>query len=379
MKKYIKGGHVFLEEGVRENLYIGIVHGKITDISEEKPRDGKIFDYSAYSISPGYVDTHVHGYDGYDVMDLKEESLGEISAGIVKNGVTSFLATTLTAKTQDLTRACEIIARQKNCVKGAKVSGIFLEGPFFTERHKGAQNPSYFCAPSVEKLLAWQEASGGFIKKIAVAAEYKNVCAFIKEARKMGVYVALGHSDATYEDAAAAVEAGATIFVHTYNGMSGLHHRKPGLVGAALSMRNVYAELILDGHHVHPAAASIILKCRTAEETVFVTDCMRAGGLENGIYKLGELEVSVKDGVANLTDGSSLAGSVLRLCDAVKNAVKWGIASEEEAIKAASITAARSVGLDKEIGSIACGKCADFNILDGELNVIETFVDGEKH
>lgn len=367
-----------MEEGVRENLYIGIAHGKITDISEEKPRDGEIFDYSAYSISPGYVDTHVHGYDGYDVMDLKEESLGEISAGIVKNGVTSFLATTLTAKTQDLTRACEIIARQKNCVKGAKVSGIFLEGPFFTERHKGAQNPSYFCAPSVEKLLAWQEASGGFIKKIAVAAEYKNVCAFIKEARKMGVYVALGHSDATYEDAAAAVEAGATIFVHTYNGMSGLHHRKPGLVGAALSMRNVYAELILDGHHVHPAAASIILKCRTAEETVFVTDCMRAGGLENGIYKLGELEVSVKDGVANLTDGSSLAGSVLRLCDAVKNAVKWGIASEEEAIKAASLTAARSVGLDKEIGSITCGKCADFNILDGELNVIETFVDGKK-
>lgn len=377
-KKFIKGGRLFLEDGVKENLFIEITDGKITAINKEPPKSGEILDYSKYALSPGFVDTHMHGYGGYDAMDLKAESIDEISKGIIENGVTSFFATTLTAKTEELNKACRIIGEEAKRVKGAKCKGIFLEGPFFTTRHKGAQNPSYFCPPDIEKLRKWKEESGGLVKKIAIAAEYENACSFIKEARKIGVFVALGHSDATYEEGQKAIRSGATIFVHTYNGMSGLHHRKPGLVGAALTEKNVYAELILDGHHVHPAAADVVVKCRRSDGILLVTDSMRAAGLGDGTYKLGDLEVVVKEGAAVLSDGSSLAGSVLKLSDAVKNAVTWGLLSEEEAIKSASLIPARSVGMDGEIGSLSVGKCADINVLDEKLNVIETFVDGEK-
>ena len=377
MKKYLKGKEIFLEDKVLENEFIEIEDEKITNILHEIPEGLEYMDYSQYILAPGYVDTHVHGYGGYDIMDLREESLGEISKGVAKLGVTTFLPTTLTAKTEDLNKACENIYKTHTNVEGAKVGGIFLEGPFFTEKHKGAQNPIYLEKPDIEKLKKWQELSDGLVRKIAIAPEYDNSVEFIKEARTLGIYVALGHSDATYDEAYDAVMAGASIFVHMYNGMSGLHHRNPGMVGAGLTLKNVFAEIICDGHHVHPAAADVVMKCRGKKETLLITDCMMAGGMPDGDYKLGELDVVVKNGAANLKTGS-LAGSVLNLKDAVKNVVNWGIATPLEAVLMASLVPAKSVGLDIKVGSIEKGKFADINVLDDELNIITTFINGKE-
>ena len=178
-------------------------------------------------------------------MDCEKGYLNEISKGILECGVTSFLPTTLTDTTEKLDKACEVIGEEYEDVEGAKVRGIFLEGPFFTEKYKGAQNPSYMSDPSIDKLKRWKELSKGLVNKIAIAPERDGAIDFIKKANAMGVRVALGHSDASFEKAVEAVDAGANIFVHVYNGMSGLHHRNPGMVGAAMKTDSI-GELICD-------------------------------------------------------------------------------------------------------------------------------------
>lgn len=242
---YLKVKEVFLQDRIEENKIIEIIDGKIHGFVDEVPVGKRFMDYSEFIAAPGYVDTHIHGHGGYDIMDGKKESVLEISKGVVETGVTTFLATTLTASQEDLDNACKVVGEVYKDVEGAKIGGIFLEGPFFTEKHKGAQNPAYMSAPNFDKLKKWNELSKGIIKKIAIAPELEGTEEFIKKAKSLGVYIALGHSDATYEEAYDAVMAGANIFVHVYNGMSPLHHRKPGMVGAALSLKDVFCRINL--------------------------------------------------------------------------------------------------------------------------------------
>ena len=310
-------------------------------------------------------------------MDNDFEGIKVISEGLLSCGVTSWLPTTLTSSAQLLNDVCETIGNHYQEVTGAKIRGIFLEGPFFTEKYKGAQNPKYMSDPSVEKLAKWHELSQGLVNKIAIAPERKGVKEFIEFAKSKGVYTALAHSDATYEEAAAAVDAGANIFVHIYNGMSGLHHRNPGMVGAALSLDKVFAEMICDGHHVHPAAARVVTRARGPKETVLITDCMRAGGMGEGQSRLGEFEVVVKDGTARLKDTGNLAGSILELKQGVKNVVDWGLVSPAEALRMASLTPAQSVGIDSVCGRIAPGYEADFIVVSDQLELEATYLDGE--
>ena len=366
---------IVLEDKIVKDAFIEIKDGKFGKLLENY--EGEYEDYSSYTMAPGYVDTHIHGFGGHDIMDCDKEGFFKICEGIVKNGVTSYLPTTLTSSVEILNDACKNVGDNYKEAKGAKVRGIFLEGPFFTEAHKGAQNPKYFSDPDIEKLKKWKDLSDGLVNKIAIAAERDGVEDFIKEARKLGVYVAIGHSDAQYEDAYKAVMAGANIFVHTYNGMSGLHHRTPGVVGTALSTDDTYCELICDGHHVHPAAARVVIKAKDYDHVVLITDCMMAGGLEEGMYKLGEFDVKVEGGTARLESGS-LAGSILKLNKAVENVYDWKIASKFEAIQMASLIPAKSVGIDDVCGKIAEGYDADFNILNDDLTLVATFIDGEK-
>ncbi|MDO5649008.1 MAG: N-acetylglucosamine-6-phosphate deacetylase [Gallicola sp.] len=367
---------VVLKDKILENVFIEIKDGKFGKILENW--DGEYEDYSSFTMAPGYVDTHIHGYGGHDVMDLDPEGFLKICQGIVENGVTSFLATTLTSSTENLDKACQVVGENYEKSKGAKVKGIFLEGPFFTEKHKGAQNPKYFSDPDIKKLKRWKELSKGLVNKIAIAPERDGSVEFIKEAKKIGVSVALGHSDATYEEAYKAVMAGANIFVHIYNGMSGLHHRKPGMVGAALSTEDTTAEIIADGHHVHPAAIKVVLKAKNYDHTALITDCMMAGGLEEGDYQLGEFDVRVEGGTARLKEGGSLAGSILKLDGGVRNIYNWKLATKFEAIQMASQIPAKSVGIDDTCGIIEEGRDADFNLLDDDLNIVATFIDGKK-
>lgn len=377
MKYYVYAKQIVLDDQVIDKAYLTIEDGKFGPILMEEPQDAPIKDYSNSIVAPGLVDTHIHGYKSHDVMDNDFEGIKVISEGLLSCGVTSWLPTTLTSSAQLLNDVCETIGNHYQEVTGAKIRGIFLEGPFFTEKYKGAQNPKYMSDPSVEKLAKWHELSQGLVNKIAIAPERKGVKEFIEFAKSKGVYTALAHSDATYEEAAAAVDAGANIFVHIYNGMSGLHHRNPGMVGAALSLDKVFAEMICDGHHVHPAAARVVTRARGPKGTVLITDCMRAGGMGEGQSRLGEFEVVVKDGTARLKDTGNLAGSILELKQGVKNVVDWGLVSPAEALRMASLTPAQSVGIDSVCGRIAPGYEADFIVVSDQLELEATYLDGE--
>ena len=377
MKYYVYAKQIVLDDQVIDKAYLTIEDGKFGPILMEEPQDAPIKDYSNSIVAPGLVDTHIHGYKSHDVMDNDFEGIKVISEGLLSCGVTSWLPTTLTSSAQLLNDVCETIGNHYQEVIGAKIRGIFLEGPFFTEKYKGAQNPKYMSDPSVEKLAKWHELSQGLVNKIAIAPERKGVKEFIEFAKSKGVYTALAHSDATYEEAAAAVDAGANIFVHIYNGMSGLHYRNPGMVGAALSLDKVFAEMICDGHHVHPAAARVVTRARGPKETVLITDCMRAGGMGEGQSRLGEFEVVVKDGTARLKDTGNLAGSILELKQGVKNVVDWGLVSPAEALRMASLTPAQSVGIDSVCGRIAPGYEADFIVVSDQLELEATYLDGE--
>lgn len=366
--------YIILEDKVLENYYMEVRKGKIKSFSKEKPEE---YEDLGEIIAPGLVDTHIHGYHGEDIMDAKKGTLEIISKGLLETGVTSFLPTTLTDSAEKLDEACRVVGEEYKQVTGAKVRGIFLEGPFFTEKYKGAQNEKYMSDPDIEKLKKWKDLSDGLVNKIAIAPEREGVADFIHKANAMGVAVALGHSDASYEDAMAAVNEGANIFVHTFNGMSGLHHRNPGMVGAAMNSEAI-SELICDGHHVNPASANILMNAKGRDKIALITDCMSAGGMADGDYKLGEFDVIVKDGTARLKEGGNLAGSILKLKDAVKNVVDWQIADVFEAIQMASLIPAKSVGIDDVCGKLKVGYDADFIVLDKDLDLKSTYLNGEK-
>lgn len=369
-----KAKKIFTASEVLEDAFMVVEDGKIVSFKNEVNEQYE--DLKDAYIAPGLVDTHIHGYKNADIMDGKEGNLNIISQGIVEMGVTSFLPTTLTASTEALDKACEVIGKEHNDVKGAKVRGIFLEGPYFTEKYKGAQNLKYMRDPSIDELKKWKELSDGLVNKIAIAPERDGVVEFIKQAKEIGVYVALGHSDATYDKALEAVNAGANIFVHTYNAMRGLHHREPGMVGAALNT-DAISEMICDGHHVNPISAKIVMDHKGRDKVCLVTDCMRAGGMPDGAYMLGELPVTVENGTARLVDGGALAGSLLNLNDAVKNVHDWDIANVKEAIDMASIVPAKSVGIDDVCGSLQKGREADFIVLNPDLELLQTYIDGK--
>lgn len=371
---FYKADYIILEDKVLENYYMEVKNGKIKSFSKDEPEE---YEDLGEIIAPGLVDTHIHGYHGEDIMNAKKGALEIISRGLLETGVTSFLPTTLTDSTEKLDEACRVVGEEYKDVTGAKVRGVFLEGPFFTEKYKGAQNEKYMSDPDIEKLKKWKELSGGLVNKIAIAPERKGVADFIHKANAIGVTVALGHSDASYEDAMAAVNEGANIFVHTYNGMSGLHHRKPGMVGAAMNS-DAISELICDGHHVNPVSANILMDVKGRDKIALITDCMSAGGMADGDYKLGEFDVIVANGTARLKEGGNLAGSILKLKDAVKNVVEWEIADLFEAIQMASLIPAKSVGIDDVCGKLKVGYDADFIVLNDNLDLKSTYLNGEK-
>ncbi|MDU5333510.1 N-acetylglucosamine-6-phosphate deacetylase [Enterococcus sp.] len=375
MKTFIYADKFFLNSGVKGAGYLDVTDGIFGTYTKEKPEGAEIIDQSGKWIAPGLVDTHIHGYKNHDVMDNDAEGIKIMSEALLSCGVTSFLPTTLTSSKERLKDVAETIGKVYQDVDGAKIQGIYFEGPFFTEEHKGAQNPSYFGDPDLATFHEWQEASGGLIKKIALAPERKGVKDFVKAVTDEGVVVSLGHSDATIEEAQVAVEAGASVFVHAYNGMRGLNHREPGMVGALLTLHNVFSELICDGHHVHPQAAEVLMEKAGHDHVALITDCMMAGGMPDGNYNLGEFPVVVAEGTARLESGN-LAGSILKLKEAIKNVVDWGIATPEQAVMMASYVPAVSCKIDDKCGMIAEGRAADFIVLEPNMELAATYLDG---
>ncbi|MBY2476264.1 N-acetylglucosamine-6-phosphate deacetylase [Clostridioides difficile] len=376
MKNFIYADKFFMKYGIKEKGYLRIIDDKFGEFQQEKPDIAdSVIDFSGKYIAPGLVDTHIHGLLGVDIMDNTFEAINTISKGLLKYGVTSFLPTTLTDSIDNLNDCIENISNNYDKVEGAKIQGIYLEGPFFTEKYKGAQNEKYFRDPSIENLKLWQKKSKNLIRKIAIAPERKGSIEFTKYATKNNISVALGHSSATFEQVEQVVNSGAKVFVHTYNGMSPLNHREPGMVGAAMALKSTYAELICDGHHVNPIAAKIIMDIKSRNNIALITDCMRAGAMDDGKYTLGKFNVNVKNGVARLSSGS-LAGSVLTMDNAVRNIVDWNISTLEDAIKMATYIPALSCNIDNVCGSMCQGMNADFIVIDDNFNIHETYING---
>lgn len=376
---FIKAKGFLLEDRQdEENHYLEIEGNTFGVLTDQRPEGIPIVDFSNYLIAPGLFDTHIHGVNGADVMDGTQNSFQIISEALLNIGVTRFLPTTLTSSIEQLTAVVkELRFAIENGMIGAQPEGIYLEGPYFTPEHKGAQNPIYFTDPDLSDFHSLQKASGDHVVKIALAPERAHAKAFIHSVTREKVKVALGHTNANYQTAKEAVDAGASIFVHLYNGMSGLHHRDPGVAGACLLNEQTFAELICDGHHVCPEMVKLTENVKK-DHVVLITDCMKAGLLPDGHYNLGEFPVVVKDGAARTEHSGSLAGSVLKLIDGVKNIYQWTDLELFEAWKLGSLSPALSMGLQERLGSIKKGKCADFVVLDDHLQVVETAVNGKR-
>ncbi|GAA0591470.1 N-acetylglucosamine-6-phosphate deacetylase [Virgibacillus siamensis] len=376
MTYFIKADRFLLENEEKTNGYLQVEHNRFSSFVDGIPENAEVVDWSGYTIAPGLFDTHIHGINGHDIMDGTVEAVHGISDAILPLGVTRFLPTTLTSSKEALNDAVTAVTRAvKQGLKGAQSEGIFLEGPYFTEKHKGAQNPVYFRDPDYAEFQRWQELADGSIVKIALAPEREGSLEFIHAVRGEGVLPSLAHSDADFECCMSAVDSGAGNFVHLFNGMSGLHHREPGVAGAALTNQRAFAELICDGHHVHPDVAVLAERLK-GDKLSLITDCMRAGLMPDGDYHLGEFPVVMKYGIAR-TETGSLAGSTLKLIDGIKNLHLWSGKALYEIWHRGSLSPAASLGRDDELGSIASGKIADYVVIDDDISVQAVAVAGD--
>ena len=376
----IKSDRLVLPSGIDGFGYLIVEDGVFGEVSVEEPKDMQVIDHMGNWVAPGFVDTHIHGYRGHDVMDATPEAIDAISLALASEGTTGWLATTMSAPAAETAAACSAVATYcKGKQEGARCLGVFLEGPFFTEEHSGAQDQSFLVDPDLGLLEAWQRAAEGLIVKSALAPEREGATAYIRSAREHGIVCALGHSSASYGQGAQCVLAGANVVVHTFNGMADLAHRDPGLVGLAMTSQGVYAELIADGVHVDPVCCEALVRAKGFEHVVLVSDCLMPAGLDDAELSGLKVPVDLRDGACFLVGTDTLAGSVLTLARAVKNVCDWGIVTAEQAIRMASEVAARSVGLDGVCGQILPGRSADLTILDGELNLVETFVRGRRY
>ena len=306
----------------------------------------EVIDLEGKYLGPAFIDVHTHGADA---MDSSEEALRKISSYLVKEGTANFLATTLTSTKEILKDVLKVVANLQNKdIEGANIFGVHMEGPYFAIEYKGAQNDKYMKPAGIEELEEYLLVKDGLVKLFSISPHNQENLEAIKFLADRGVIVSVGHSGASYEAVMKAVDYGLSHATHTYNGMKGFTHREPGVVGAVFNSDNIMAEIIFDKVHVHPEAVRTLIKIKGVDKIVCITDSMSATGLAEGQYKLGELDVNVKDGQARLVSNNALAGSVLRMDIAFKNLIELGY-SITDAFKMTSTNAAKEFKLNTGI------------------------------
>ena len=365
-----------------EDRIIIIEKGKIIAMTDKKEdltilKNVKIIEAQNKFIVPGYIDIHVHGGGGSDVMDGEYEAIKQVATTHSRFGTTAFLPTTMTMTKDKIIKSLKSIHEAR--LKGtgtAEILGIHLEGPYINPEKKGAQKEEDIKKVSVEEFLEFNQASGNLIRLVTIAPEMPGAVDFIRWLHQQGIIVSVGHSNATYKQVQEGIQAGLSHVTHTFNAMRGLHHREPGVVGAALSSPKLIVEMIADGIHLHPIVLKILTQIKESEKLVLITDAMRATGFKEGTYDLGGQEVIVTQGQAKLKNGT-LAGSVLTMDKAVKNLVtKVGI-SLLNAVQMASYNPAKCLGIDDKKGSLELYKDADIVILNKNLETELTMVAGK--
>lgn len=354
---------------------ISAEEGKISKISKEINGD-LIVDLKGKYIVPGFIDIHVHGALGHDIMEGTDEAILEISKFLGQHGVTSFFPTLLTQSKENIKKALQTVMKYKNkSLEGATIIGAQMEGPYFSLDYKGAQNPEFIKEGTIEEIKEYLDLCPDLIKLFSLAPE-NNSNEVIKYLKDNGIIVSMGHTAASCDRIKEACTCGLSHATHTYNGMKGLHHREAGALGAVMLLDEIYAELILDKIHVHPDSAKILLKCKGIDKVILISDCIMAGGMPDGNYSLGGLGVIVKEGEARVESGS-LAGSTLTMDVAFKNAIEVLGLSINEAVKLCSTNVAKEFQLLSK-GQIKEGYDADILILNEDYSINSVFIAGKK-
>lgn len=358
---------------------IATENGKITDILPygSKPVD---VDYGDKRIVPGFLDIHCHGAFEFDTNDANEEGLRNWTKNIVSEGVTGFLATTITQSEEVLTKAVANVAKvMEDVYEGAEILGIHFEGPYLDMVYKGAQPEQYIVKPTVEQFERYQSAAKGHIVYLTMATETDEDFALTRYLTEHGVVVSIGHSAATYEQAVMAYAHGARSMTHVYNGMTPFNHRANGLVGAAYRIRTMYGEIICDGNHSTPAALNNYFMSKGPDYCIMISDALMAKGTPVGSkFIFGGNEIVIyPDGSAHLTSTGGLAGSTLRINQGLRILVEEAMVPFNYAINSCTINPARCIGVDDRKGAIGVGKDADLVVLDTDYSVIQTYCMGE--
>lgn len=358
-------------------VHVGIKNGKIvkmdtTPISTHKQYQQ--IDCKGHRLIPGMIDVHIHGANGFDIMDGREESIQEVSRTCASTGCTSFLATSVSSTIEDLLAMIDSVKRVVGHEVGAKIAGIHLEGPYLNPIRKGMQNENYLRHPDIEEMKMIFKEAGSLIKMVTIAPELPGGMELISFLKEQGVIISIAHSDATYEEAKKAFEAGASHVTHCFNGMRPIHHRDPGIVVAAFEEEHVSLQAIVDHIHLHPAIIRLMHRSKGAEGIVLITDALQAMGMGDGNYIFGGHHVTVTNGVARLHDGT-LASSTVTMNEALQYTVETGI-SLTDAVQMASTTPARILDLQQK-GAIAVGMDADLVLLDDAFQVQWTMIDGQ--
>lgn len=372
----IKNIHVVNANFSIEKTDVYVVDGKIHSIEQNIEKSNvQVIEGSNQLLFPGFIDMHIHGSAGVDTMDGKQESLHAMAKSLVKEGVTGFLATTMTQKIEEIEQALSAIGNFEQTDDEAEILGVHIEGPFISIKRVGAQPEEYIIPPNIETFNHWQELSGGMIKEITVAPEVEGGFDFVKELAKQGIVVSIGHSDASLEEVEKAVSLGAKQGTHLYNQMRPFHHRDPGVVGGTLLNNQVKTEIIVDFIHSHPKSVEFAYRLKGASHIILITDAMRAKGVPFGDYDLGGQMVHVTETGAHLPNGA-LAGSILTMDRAIRNMKQATNCSLEDLVAMSSYNAAQQMNLANK-GEITVDADADFVLLSKDLIVQKTIKAGK--
>jgi len=382
MRTLITAGHLITPDEWVEAPVVVVEEGTILDVQTrsamERASGARTLDFPGQILAPGFIDIHIHGGAGHDVMEGDDSALAQIEAQLARHGVTAYLPTTVTAAKDRILQALESLGRatERGDKPGrARPLGIHLEGPFISHAKRGVHPPANLVQPSQEKLERFWQASQGTLRMMTIAPELPGAPDTIRHARTLGVHSSLGHSNATYMEAQAGIAAGADHATHTFNAMRPLDHRDPGILGAVLENDSQSADIIADGIHVDPSVVRLFLRAKGDDRAILITDAISATGMPDGNYKLGELDVQVKDGRCD--SGGRLAGSVLTLDRAVRNVMSFAGWRLARAVKLVTLNPARLLGITDQRGLVAPGLRADFAVLTKEGQVVQTIIGGQ--